>query len=63
MKDYIKNLAKGEFEFSIPALEPVGRISSSVVEDSEETGTFEVKASGVIQGVVFSGNPKVRVDD
>lgn len=62
MKDYIKNLAKGEFEFSIPALEPVGRISSSVVEDSEETGTFEVKASGVIQGVVFSGNPKVRVD-
>ena len=63
MKDYIKNLAKGEFEYVIPELMPVERVSSSVVEDSSETGTFAVKATGRIQGAVFSNNPKVKVDD
>ena len=52
MKDYIKNLAKGEFEYVIPELMPVERVSSSVVEDSSETGTFAVKATGRIQGTV-----------
>ena len=63
MKDYIKNLAKGEFEYAIPVLEPVDRISSSVVEDSTETGSFAVNASGPIQGAVFTDDPRVRVSD
>lgn len=63
MRDYIKNLANGEFEYDIPDLEPVERISSSVVEDSSETGTFEINATGNIQGAVFSSNPRVRVSD
>ncbi len=60
MKDYIKRLARGEFEYKIPVLESIQSLQSQIIEDSENKFTFEVKASGEITGTVYSTNPRVH---
>lgn len=60
MKDYIKRLARGEFEYKTPVLEPIEPIQSEIIEDSESKFFFEVNASGQISGSVHSTDSRVH---
>ena len=60
MKDYIKKLAGGEFEYRIPVLEIPGELTGDVVEDSKGMGSLDIRADGNITGTSYSQNTRFK---
>ena len=60
MKDYIKKLAGGEFEYRIPVLETPGELTGDVVEDSKGMGSLDIRADGNITGTSYSQNTRFK---
>ena len=60
MKEYIKKLAKGEFEYYTPVLERIEPVTGDVVEDSKTTGTIRLFADGNVTGTSYSQNTRFK---
>ena len=62
MKEYIKKLAKGEFEYNTPVLERVEPVTGDVVEDSKGAGSIRLSAGDAITGTTCSQNTRFKTN-
>ncbi len=62
MKDYIKRLARGEFEYSVPRVHIPETVKGEVTEGSELSSFFEVKADGKISGTAYTESAGVQTE-
>lgn len=60
MKEYIKKLAKGEFEYYTPVLERIEPIAGDVVEDSKTAGALKLFSDARIYGTAYSPNTRFK---
>ena len=61
MKEYIKKLARGEFEYRIPELKKTDPVAAEITENTSVSGTLELFADGRISGTSYTDNPRVKV--
>ncbi len=62
MKEYLKKLAKGDFEYNTPVLERIEPVTGDVVEDSKTAGSIKLFASGSITGTSYSQNTRFKTN-
>jgi len=62
LKDYIKRLARGEFEYFVPRVQMPETVQSDIIEGSELSSFFEVEADGKISGTAYTDNADVKTD-
>ncbi len=62
MKDYIKKLAKGEFEYHVPVLNVDHSVTGDVVEDSKGMGSLTISSDVDITGMSYSPNTRFKTD-
>lgn len=62
MKEYLRQLAKGNFIYQAPKLTvPEQRLSGGIAAGSVFRQSFVLSAAAPVQGLVWSGNTRVRV--